>query len=230
MREAADRDGGADGAGSADGAGDRDVAGGGPGNGGGVGVRRGRPRDASVERTVVEAVLRLIEEGVSVDGLSIERIARTAGVGKATIYRRWSGRDPLLLDVMRSLDDPPPPPAGHSVRDDLVALLEFIRRRGLAKRGSAVMRTAAAQFQSRPDLWDQYHEVMVRNRREALQRILRRGTETGEVRSDVDLDLLTDLFAGPMLSRTMLHRWTPLEEGLSERIVDTVLEGVRPRE
>lgn len=228
MREAADR------AGGADGAGDRDVTGPGNGNGngggGGGGARRGRPRDASVERTVVEAVLRLIEEGVSVDGLSIERIARTAGVGKATIYRRWSGRDPLLLDVMRSLDDPPPPPAGHSVRDDLVALLEFIRRRGLAKRGSAVMRTAAAQFQSRPDLWDQYHEVMVRNRREALQRILRRGTETGEVRRDVDLDLLTDLFAGPMLSRTMLHRWTPLEEGLSERIVDTVLEGVRPRE
>ncbi|GAA2511348.1 hypothetical protein GCM10010406_54550 [Streptomyces thermolineatus] len=228
MREAVDR------AGGADGAGDRDVTGPGNGNGngggGGGGARRGRPRDASVERTVVEAVLRLIEEGVSVDGLSIERIARTAGVGKATIYRRWSGRDPLLLDVMRSLDDPPPPPAGHSVRDDLVALLEFIRRRGLAKRGSAVMRTAAAQFQSRPDLWDQYHEVMVRNRREALQRILRRGTETGEVRRDVDLDLLTDLFAGPMLSRTMLHRWTPLEEGLSERIVDTVLEGVRPRE
>ncbi|MBI0384453.1 TetR/AcrR family transcriptional regulator C-terminal ligand-binding domain-containing protein, partial [Streptomyces albiflaviniger] len=55
------------------------------------------------------------------------------------------------------------------------------------------------------------------------------GRESGEIRADVDLELLADLFTGPMLARAMLHEWKELPEGLAERIVDTVLEGVSPR-
>jgi hypothetical protein len=57
--------------------------------------------------------------------------------------------------------------------------------------------------------------------------VLRRGITSGELRDDVDLDLLGDLFSGPMLSRAMLRMAASLDEGLAERIVDTVLDGVR---
>jgi hypothetical protein len=59
--------------------------------------------------------------------------------------------------------------------------------------------------------------------------VLQRAIGTGKIRGNVDLELLGDLIVGPMLSRTMLRPGCSLEKGLSEQMVDTVLEGVRPR-
>ncbi|MFF8843849.1 TetR/AcrR family transcriptional regulator [Streptomyces sp. NPDC015127] len=191
-------------------------------------TRRGRPRSEAVERSIIDAVVRLLEEGVSIADLSIERIARTAGVGKATIYRRWEGKESLLVDVVRSMEPVDPPLPGTSVRDDLVALVETMRSRGLAKRSSALLHNVFAQMQSYPTLWEMYHRIAVTPRRERLEAVLRRGVETGEIRADVDFDLLGDLFVGPMLVRTVLRPESTPGPGSAERIVDSVLNGVRP--
>ncbi len=191
--------------------------------------RRGRPRNAAVDTAVVETVLRLLEEGVTMGELSMERIARETGVGKATLYRRWSGKEELMLDVLRSMEDADPELPGTSARDDLVVLLEMLRRRGLAKRSSAVLRTVLSQVKAHPRLWKEYHETVILARRETVHAVLRRGMTTGELRSDVDVQLLSDLFVSPMLSRAMLHEWHDLPEGLAEEIVDAVMEGARPR-
>lgn len=196
--------------------------------GGPAPVRRGRPRSAAVDTAIIEAVLRMIEDGASIGELSMERIAREAGVGKATVYRRWPGKSALMLDVMRSLDEPSPPLNGASLRDDLVSLLEFLRRRGLAKRNSALLRTVVSHVQAQPELWAEYHETVVRARHEALLAVLRRGVADGEIRADRDVETIADLFVGPMLARAILHEWKELPEGLAEDIVDMVLEGVRP--
>lgn len=190
--------------------------------------RRGRPRSAAAERSIVDAVVRLLEEGVPISELSIERIARTAGVGKATIYRRWEGKEALFLDVVRSMEPDDPPLPGTGVRDDLIALVETMRRRGLAKRSSALLHNLFAQMQSYPELWDLYHRTAVAPRRELMEAVLRRGVESGEIRSDLDLDLLGDLFVGPMLVRSVLRPDRTPGEGSAERIVDAVLQGVRP--
>ncbi|MGY0062376.1 TetR/AcrR family transcriptional regulator [Streptomyces sp. LZ34] len=189
----------------------------------------GRPRSAAADAAIIEAALRLIEEGATIGELSIERIAREAGVGKATVYRRWSGKDALMIDVMRSLEEPSPRPAGVSVRDDLVTILELMRRRGLAKRNSALLRTVVTQMHANRTLWRAYDDHVIAARREVLYEVLRGGMASGEIRDDLDVELLADLFTGPMLSRTILHERKALPEGLAERIVDTVLEGVRPR-
>ncbi|WP_431044748.1 TetR/AcrR family transcriptional regulator [Streptomyces sp. P1-3] len=188
----------------------------------------GRPRSAAADTAIIETVLRLLEEGVGIGELSMERIAREAGVGKATVYRRWRGKEALILDVMRSLDEPSPEPAGVSVRDDLVTIVEFIRRRALAKRHSALLRAVVAHVRANSDLWREYHETVIQARRETLLAVLRRGMATGEIRKDEDPELLAELFVSPILARSMLHEWKDLSEGLAERIVDTVLEGVRP--
>lgn len=192
-------------------------------------VPRGRPRSAAADSAITETVLRLLEEGVTIGELSIEGIARDAGVGKATVYRRWPGKNALLMDVLNSIDEPTPELAGESVRDDLVSMIDAIRRRGLAKRSSAVMRNIILQFQQVPELWKQYHDTVVVARRDAMHQVLERGVRTGEIRAGLDLELLGDIFAGPMLSRAMMRPGASLEDGLSELIVDTVLEGARPR-
>ncbi|WP_406264226.1 TetR/AcrR family transcriptional regulator [Actinacidiphila glaucinigra] len=190
-------------------------------------VARGRPRSAAADTAIIEAVLSLLEEGATIAELSMERIARAAGVGKATVYRRWSGKNVLMLDVMKSVDEQTPRLAGRSVRDDLVTCVEFIRRRALVKRSSALLRNVIAQAQNEPELWAAYHDTVIAARRAQVGEVLRRGVRSGELRADTDPELLGDLFLGPMLSRSMLRPDAALPEGLSELIVDAVLQGVR---
>ncbi|MEU3341225.1 TetR/AcrR family transcriptional regulator [Streptomyces sp. NPDC006668] len=189
---------------------------------------RGRPRSEAVERAVIEGVMKLLEDGVPLAELSIERIARTAGVGKATIYRRWSGKEELFVDVVRSAEPPGPELPGTSMRDDLVALLEQLRQRGLMTRSSAILHNVHAQMKSSPKIWAAYHATVVRPRRELQISILRRGQADGELRTDLDVELLNDMFVGPMLFRTLMRPDADLPDGLSEEIVDTLLEGLRP--
>ncbi|MFF1711813.1 TetR/AcrR family transcriptional regulator [Streptomyces sp. NPDC058268] len=189
---------------------------------------RGRPRSEAVERSIVEGVLELIEDGVPLADLSIERIARTAGVGKATIYRRWSGKEELFVDILRGIDDPQPELAGDSMRGDIIVCLEHLRRRGVNMRSSALLHNVFAQMKSLPKLWEAYHATVIEPQRRVMREVLRRGMENGELRDDIDIVLANDLFVGPMLVRTVLRSDDPLDEDLPERIVDSVLAGLRP--
>ncbi|MBJ6616874.1 TetR/AcrR family transcriptional regulator [Streptomyces griseoincarnatus] len=189
---------------------------------------RGRPRSEAAERAIIEAVMGLLEDGVPLAELSIERIARTAGVGKATIYRRWSGKEELFVDVIRAAEPPDPDLPGTSVRDDLVVLLESLRLRGLAGRSPALLHNVHAQMKSSPGLWAAYHDTVVQPRRRLGLEVLRRGRENGELRADVDLELLNDIVVGPLLVRTVLNPDAGLPDDLAERVVDTLLEGLRP--
>jgi AcrR family transcriptional regulator len=189
---------------------------------------RGRPRSEALEHAIIEGVLTLLEDGVPLAELSMERIARTAGVGKATIYRRWRGKEELFVDVVRAAEPAEPLLPGTSLRDDLVVMLEWMRRRGLAGRSSAVLRNVHAQMKSSPRIWAAYETSVVRPRRNALVEVLRQAQQRGEIRADVDVRLAYDLLTGPMLLRSVLRPDGDLPEDLAERIVDTVMEGLCP--
>ncbi|WP_328539097.1 TetR/AcrR family transcriptional regulator [Streptomyces sp. NBC_00344] len=190
--------------------------------------RRGRPRSEAVERLIADTVVKLLEEGAPLADLSIERIARTAGVGKATIYRRWKGKEELFLDVLKAVEPTDPELPGTSVRDDLIAMLEALRQRGLAKRSSALLHNVFAQMQNYPKLWAAYHDTVVEGRRRTGLAVVRRGMDEGVIRSDLDAELVNDLFVGPVLLRAVLRPDGPLEEDLAEHVVDAVLKGLAP--
>jgi AcrR family transcriptional regulator len=195
-------------------------------------AQRGRPRNAAVDRTVIETVLRLLTEGIGFGELSIEGIAREAGVGKATVYRRWASKEALLLDVLHSVEQPLPEPVGQSLREDLIKSIEATRLRSLAKHESALLRNVLTQVHSSPQLWQSYHRNFILPRRQTLGRVLRRGIASGEIRPELgdDLELLIDMVAGPVLYRATVSPSSLLIDGLAEKVVDTFLEGVRPRQ
>ncbi|MEV0925385.1 TetR/AcrR family transcriptional regulator [Streptomyces spongiicola] len=203
-------------------------AGAGAGGGGGGAARRGRPRSEAAERAIRGAVAVLLEQGVPLGDISIERIARTAGVGKATIYRRWADKEELFVDVLRDIEPPDPDLPGTSARDDLVVMLESVRLRGLAQRSSALLYNVRAQMKSHPRLWDAYVATVIDPRRATVLEILRRGVALGEIRGDLDIDLLNDLLVGPMLVRAVMRPDAPLPGDLAERMVTAVLEGLGP--
>ncbi|MFJ5206990.1 TetR/AcrR family transcriptional regulator [Streptomyces nigra] len=192
------------------------------------GPTRGRPRSEAVERSITEGVLKLLEDGVPLAELSIERIARTAGVGKAAIYRRWSGKEELFVDIVRAAEPPDPELPGTSVRDDVVALLEQTRQRGLMTRSSVLLHNVIAQMKSSPKIWDAYQANVIEPRRRKQYAILRRGQESGELRTDIDIDVMNDMVFGPMLVRAVMRPDADLPEGLAEQIADVALTGLRP--
>ncbi|MET9499201.1 TetR/AcrR family transcriptional regulator [Streptomyces sp. NPDC006552] len=189
---------------------------------------RGRPRSEAAEQAIVEGVIALLEEGVPLAELSIERIARTAGVGKATIYRRWSGKEELFVDVLRSIEAPDPELPGTCLREDLVRLLDHLRRRGLDMRRSVLLHNVFAQMKTLPRLWDAYQEIVIEPRRRLMYDILRRGVADGELPAGTDIELAGDLLTGPMLLRSVMRTDGPLPDDLAARIVDLALAGLRP--
>src|SRR6478735_11661182 len=91
--------------------------------------RPGRPRSAAAEQAILDGALQELAAN-GVDGFSVEGVAARAGVGKTTIYRRWTNRDALILDALSALgEETQPVLAGVSVRDDLVDTLEAIQAR-----------------------------------------------------------------------------------------------------
>ncbi|MFD0021527.1 TetR/AcrR family transcriptional regulator [Streptomyces sp. NPDC058382] len=191
--------------------------------------RRGRPRSAAAERAILDAVVELLEAGEPLAGLSIERIARTAGVGKATIYRRWKDKEELFVDVLRDIEPPEPDVSGTAGLDDLRVLLESMRRRGQAQRSSVLLHNVFAQMKSHPKLWAEYQCTVIAPRRVAMLAAVHRAVDAGELRGDTDVELMDDLFLGPMLVRTVHRPDAPLPDDLADRIIQLVVEGVGPR-
>ncbi|MER6594388.1 TetR/AcrR family transcriptional regulator [Micromonospora purpureochromogenes] len=188
----------------------------------------GRPRSVRADEAIIEATLDLLAEGSTIEALSIEAIASRAGVGKATIYRRWPGKDALLLDALRRLKGILPQPAGHSVRDDLVLIVGAVGH-NIDPRAAKIMPCLVPEVNRSPDHFQLYQNI-IEPRRQLMREVLRRGIRAGELRADLDVEVTMALLTGPMLIQRML-RWHPELDDLilPERVVDTVLAGIRAR-
>ncbi|HVQ91048.1 MAG TPA: TetR/AcrR family transcriptional regulator [Mycobacteriales bacterium] len=188
---------------------------------------RGRPRSSRAHDAIIDAVLEFIAEGTTVEALSIEAVAARAGVGKATIYRRWPHKDALLLDAVASVKEPVPDLPGVSVRDDLVLLTRAI---GTARdtRASQILPCMIPELQRPGALRDAYLR-MVEARRDVTRGVIRRGILDGTLRPDTDVELTVALLSGPMLG-TLLGSLPRMDTaGLAERVVDAVLNGIAAR-
>jgi len=184
----------------------------------------GRPRNAQADEAILDAVLDLLSDGHSVAAISIEAVAAKAGVGKATIYRRWPNKEALLMDAVRSMKGALPVPAGGSVRDDLVMLVRA-NRTGRARRYGQVTACLLPELLKDDELNSMYQAV-VEPRRDVMRSVLRRGVANGELRPDLDIELTLLMIQGPSMMQNML-RSTPHipDEDFPETLVDAVLRG-----
>jgi AcrR family transcriptional regulator len=155
-------------------------------------------------------------------------VAARAGVGKATIYRRWANKDALLVDAVASLKGPLPELAGESVRDDLVVLLRPVGR-SPSSRAGAVLPCLISELKRSPML-NQCYQRIVEPRRQLMRDVLNRGIASGELRSDFDVEVVLAILVGPMIVQGMLD-WNPAldREQLPNQVVDTVWPAIAAR-
>jgi AcrR family transcriptional regulator len=189
--------------------------------------RPGRPRSERADRAIIDAALSLYAE-TGPGGLCIEKVAARAGVGKATIYRRWPGKEDLLLDAIAALQVPLPQPAGRSVREDLVTLLGAICEALADPRRAREFALLLGEGAKYPRLMARYVETVLEPRREVIRSVLRRGVATGELRASVDIDAALFMLTGAVLAR---GKYEPggIPPGYAERVVDELLLGLAPR-
>jgi AcrR family transcriptional regulator len=189
--------------------------------------RPGRPRSEQAEQAIIDAALELFGER-GVDGVCVEAVAARAGVGKATIYRRWSSKEDLLIAALGSLKSPMPEPRGESVRDDLVQMLEVMVRDAADPKYVRQFAMLHGEGEHYPRLMARYAETVVEPRREVIRAVLRRGLATGELRADLDLEIALLALTGAVMARGK-HDATPARPGFAAKVVDELLTGFAAR-
>jgi AcrR family transcriptional regulator len=189
--------------------------------------RPGRPRSERAEQAILDAAIEAVGEN-GIDGVSCEDVAARAGVGKATLYRRWAGKEDLLIAAFGSVKRPLPQPHGGSVRADLIALLTVVAADIDDPRFAQQFALLHGAGERYPRLVARYREEIVEPRRELIRVVLRRGIETGELRPDFDVEVAMLLLTGAVMARGK-HDPTPAAPGFVARAVDEVLLGITPR-
>ena len=179
------------------------------------------PRVARTESLVLDAVLdELADRGYG--ALSVEGVARRAGVGKATIYRHWAGKPELVAAAIGQLksvvlEDDEQSPLYQRIVQRLTAIASHLQSSRLSACLPALIDAA-----ERDDAVRHFFHTSNQARRDRLTELLGEAKDTGRLAPDVDVELLADSLFGPILVRRLM-RPVPFEAGDVEGLVGQVL-------
>lgn len=191
-------------------------------------VGPGRPRDDSIDATITTATLALLtEDGYS--GLTTDAIADRAGVSKATIYRRWSSKQDVVVAAVTSLTQDLEAPDTGSLEGDLTVIVEELVPL-YADPATARLIAALLEHLVRSDeLAEAVRASTVRERRRVTRVVLERGIERGEARADADLEVAIDLVAAPFYFRALITG-DPIDTTFARDLVQVVMAWLRPEQ
>jgi AcrR family transcriptional regulator len=188
---------------------------------------RGRPRSEESEEAILAATIQLLSASPLRD-ISMEGIARKAGVGKATIYKWWPSKACVALDAfLRKTNQMVPMPDTGSVRDDI---LEQIRSLIVFYRSPAgrILGQFVTESQADKEFASLFRERFLKPRREAVGVIFDRGVARGEIDQNLNRELVLDMIYGPAIYR-MIVGHAPLEGKLADEMVSILFGGLDNR-
>jgi AcrR family transcriptional regulator len=186
----------------------------------------GRPREARADRAIVTATLELMAEH-GVHALRMDDVAERAGVGKATIYRRYRSKDQLVTDAVGALVSEIEIPDSGSTRTDLLALMREAVELYSGSLAAGLMPTVIDEMSRNPEFAAVARDRVLTARRAALHSVFDRGVLRGDLRGDLDVELALDVLGGAVFYR-LLVTGGPIDERLAENVVDLILRGFAP--
>jgi AcrR family transcriptional regulator len=186
----------------------------------------GRPRSDATRKAVLLAAYDLLAEG-GLSRFTIEAVAARSGVARTTIYRWWPSKGALAMEgfLEATAADLAVPPSGSVVADMRANLRSFARLlRGKAGR---IIRCIIAEGQSDPETINAYVAGFVTPRRAEMRSVLERGIARGELRADLDVEMVLYSLFGPLHVRALLNEG--LDDAWVDRLSGFVLAGCLAR-
>ena len=177
--------------------------------------RPGARMDPEADRLILQTAHRLLREQ-GYDRLTIDAVAREAGVARTTVYRRYRDKADLVSAAIQTLRQPVKRAAGGDARLDLIAHLDSVRRNyGMSLAGTLLM-----EEPYNPRLLELFRERTVIPQREMVAEVIQAGIERGEIRADVEIERVLDLLLGALFGAVFAQgRPGP---GWPESIVDAL--------
>lgn len=190
--------------------------------------RRGRPRDPSRDAAIIEATIDvLVSDGY--DRLTMDHVAARAGVGKATLYRRWPSKAELVIDAMATLK-----PAIEAIDtgslDGDIAQMVGAYCTSKSQRVMQVMVSVCSAMGREPDLLTAFRTRFTEPRIALITALLLRARDRGELEEDVDVEMAASLLPSLLLQRAIVTG-EPAGRAYTEHLTASVLYPVlgRPR-
>ncbi|MEH2461416.1 TetR/AcrR family transcriptional regulator [Nostoc sp.] len=189
----------------------------------------GRPRSIHADQAILQATLDLLAE-VGYESMSIEAIASRAGVGKTTIYRRYTSKEELVADAIESLRDDLAIPDTGSFWGDMDILINNAAKKIDSPLGRQTLALIISTASNNPQFAEVYWTKYTKLRREAFSKILERAKSRGEIHKDADVDLIIDLVSGSLYYALIFKPTTEPVEAYMRRTMNLLMKGVGSRE
>ncbi|MFF8865363.1 MULTISPECIES: TetR/AcrR family transcriptional regulator [unclassified Streptomyces] len=179
-------------------------------------------RDLEARKRILAATLEQLEErGYS--RMTIEQVAVSAKVGKATLYRSWPNKAALVLDAVRSRLKEVPTAETGDTRDELLS----VAKQALASffgsvQVQAILPALVADMSQNPDLREQLREEVIEPRRARSRTVLQRAMDRGDLPEDTDVSLALEMWAGAMMFRSVFYG-DGYDDATLARMVDATL-------
>lgn len=177
----------------------------------------GRPRSEETRKTILATAYKmLIEEGFTT--VTVEEIAKRAGVSKATIYKWWPNKAAVVLDgFFEATANLLPIPDTGSVKEDLFIQVNNLTSFFLSSKGKGITELiAAGQFDS--SIAEEFRKRYIIPRRQITRSLIERGIDKGQLTRDIDIDLLIDMLYAPTFYRILITG-----ESINEEYIHKVL-------
>ena len=180
----------------------------------------GRPRSESARRAILGATTELIERS-SYGRVTMESIARRAGVSKQTVYRWWPTKAAILLEALNEGAAAISP--GRDTGSFETDLRTFLRSTVAgAGRNGRLLAALMAEVQFDEDLAEAFRTGFLARRRQVLGELLDRGRNTGAFAATADTDLLVELVFGTLWYRILAQN-RPLNRVFADGLTHSVL-------
>jgi AcrR family transcriptional regulator len=188
-------------------------------------ARSGRPRDDAAQEAILKAANEILEEK-GIAGFAIETVAARAGVAKTTIYRWWPSKGALAIAGFLAETAPK---IFYNRTDSAIAdIRDQLKRVAAVYSGGTgrVLSAIIAEGQRDPTTIQAFIEGYAQPRREEAKAILRAGVARGELRADIDLDIVVDALYGPIYYR-MLIPLAPIDVAWVDSLAEHVMGGIK---
>jgi AcrR family transcriptional regulator len=186
----------------------------------------GRPREARADQAIRAATLELMAEQ-GVQALRMGDVATRAGVGKATIYRRYRSKDELVTDAVGGLVSEIAVPDTGSTRGDLLGLMNEAVELYSNTLAAGLLPTVVDEMSRNTEFAEIARDRFLTGRRAALREVFKRGIGRGDLRRDLDVELALDVLGGPLFYRLMITGG-PIDARLASNVVELILRGFAP--